>query len=80
MGYQGLQDAVNFFSSIKVLKFNQTSYDIYQNLRAQKIRIGTQDLRIASIALSINGIIVTRNQKDFVKVPNLKLEDWTIIA
>jgi len=47
-------------------------------LLKQKIRIGTQDLRIAAIALSLNGIVVTRNLKDFEKVPNLKILDWSI--
>ncbi|WP_366839181.1 hypothetical protein [Nostoc sp. LPT] len=44
----------------------------------QRIRIGTQDLRIAAITLSVNGILVTCNRKDFEKVTNLHLEDWTI--
>ncbi|WP_308189044.1 type II toxin-antitoxin system VapC family toxin [Nostoc mirabile] len=44
----------------------------------QRIRIGTQDLRITAITLSVNGTLVTRNRKDFEKVPNLRLEDWTI--
>ncbi|WP_265273477.1 hypothetical protein [Nostoc sp. KVJ3] len=44
----------------------------------QRIRIGTQDLRIAAITLSVNGILATHNRKYFEKVPNLRLEDWTI--
>jgi tRNA(fMet)-specific endonuclease VapC len=40
----------------------------------------TGDIRIAAIALSVNGIVVTRNHKDFAKVPNLKIEDWTIAS
>jgi hypothetical protein len=49
----------------------------YGMLRKQKIRIGTQDLRIASIVLAVNGTLVTRNQRDFAQVPELTLEDWT---
>lgn len=61
-----------------MLNFTEEAKDHFSNLINQKIRIGTQDLKIAAIALSVNGIIVTRNQKDFSKVPNLPLEDWTI--
>jgi tRNA(fMet)-specific endonuclease VapC len=60
------------------LKQHCDAGNIYAELVKQKIRVGTQDLRIAAITLSGNGILVTRNRKDFEKVPNLRLEDWTI--
>ena len=44
----------------------------------QKIRVGTQDLRIAAIALSLSSTVVTRNFRDFEKVPDLKIVDWSI--
>ncbi len=50
---------------------------IMNNLRQQKIRIGTLDLRIASIVLATDGILVTRNFRDFERVPNLKIENWS---
>lgn len=48
------------------------------DLKRQRIRIGARDLRISAIALSINGIVVTRNQRDFRQVSGLQLEDWTV--
>lgn len=36
------------------------------------------DARIASIALANQRILLTRDRRDFEKVPGLTLEDWTI--
>lgn len=47
-------------------------------MRAKRVRISTMDLRIASIALSHNLIVLTRNEVDFRKVPGLSIEDWTV--
>lgn len=76
--YAGLRTALDYFSSSNLLNFTPAAQTYYVELRRQKIRIGTQDLRIASIVLSVNGILVTRNRRDFSQVPNLMLEDWTI--
>ncbi|ETX07465.1 MAG: hypothetical protein ETSY2_11025 [Candidatus Entotheonella gemina] len=35
------------------------------------------DLRIASIALSRNMTVLSRNLVDFMRVPGLRVEDWT---
>lgn len=79
LAYKGLRDGVEYLNKLNWLDFNQLAHDFYKELIRQKVRIGTRDLRIAAITLSVNGILVTRNTKDFIKVPNLKLEDWTII-
>lgn len=60
------------------MEFSEDAGNIYAELVRKKIRVGTQDLRIAAITLSANGILVTRNRKDFEKVPNLHLEYWII--
>ncbi len=77
LAYARLQDTMSDFCSLNILSFNQEAYTRYAELRRQKIRIGTQDLKIASIVLSVNGILVTRNQRDFAQVPSLIFEDWT---
>ena len=42
-----------------------------------KLRIGMSDLKIAAIAISQNGTLISRNLNDFKKVPDLRIEDWT---
>lgn len=78
LAYKGLRDGVEYLNKLKLLDFDLPAYNCDKELVSQRIRIGTRDLRIAAITLSINGILVTRNTKDFAKVPNLQKEDWTI--
>ncbi len=80
MAYKGLRDGIEYLNKLRLLDFDQSAYNCYRELVNQRIRIGTRDLRIAAITLSIKGILVTRNNKDFSKIPNLQLEDWTIIT
>lgn len=50
---------------------------LFHNLLQQKLRIGTQDLRIAAVVLSLSATLITRNWNHFGQVSGLNLEDWT---
>ncbi|MBW4510285.1 MAG: type II toxin-antitoxin system VapC family toxin [Scytonematopsis contorta HA4267-MV1] len=76
--YSRLQATLNYFNTVNVLAFTQDAANCYGELLRQKPRVGTQDLRIGSIAIASNSILVTRNQKDFSRIPGLRFEDWTI--
>ncbi|GAA6614521.1 type II toxin-antitoxin system VapC family toxin [Scytonema sp. NUACC26] len=78
VAYNNLRRTLLYFCSVNLLDFDDAAYNCYQNLLQQKIRIGTQDLRIAAIAIANQMILVTRNQKDFSKVPDLALLNWTV--
>lgn len=78
VAYDNLRRTLTYFCNVNLLDFDNAAYNCYQSLRQQKIKIGTQDLRIASIAIVNQAILVTRNQQDFSQVPDLSLEDWTI--
>jgi len=76
--YTKLWDTLDDFKNLNILKFDQNALTIYTEFFRQRIRIGTQDLRIAAIVLANNAILVTRNNRDFSQVPDLVQEDWTI--
>jgi len=78
IAHRNLLMTQNYYCSMNLLEFDQAAYNCYQRLRQEKINSGTQDLRIAAIALANQAIVVTRNYKDFSKVPDLTIEDWTI--
>ena len=40
--------------------------------------IGTNDTAIAGHAISSNCVLVTNNTREFARVPNLSIEDWTL--
>ncbi len=64
-------------ASIPVVPFDLACEQKFQELRAQGIRVGSQDLRIASTALVNDLVLVTRNTRDFMKIPRLRVEDWS---
>ena len=59
-----------------VLEFDTEAATEYQRLKQSRIRIGTMDLKIAAIALTHKATVLTKNLKDFSRVPGLKIEDW----
>jgi tRNA(fMet)-specific endonuclease VapC len=79
--YTNLWQTIDFIQQFPVANFDQGADDCYLNLlemnvelRKKKLR---QDVRIASIALSLNATVVTRNRKDFSLVPGLSIVDWS---
>jgi tRNA(fMet)-specific endonuclease VapC len=78
IAHQNLLITQRYFCNMNLLDFHESACECFKKLRQQKINIGTQDLRIAAIALVNDAILVTQNYKDFIKVPDLKMEDWTV--
>lgn len=76
--YYWLQRTLHFFCRMPVLPFEEAAAAMFQQLTALKLRIGTQDLLIASITLANEMTLLTRNLRDFQRVPGLALEDWSV--
>lgn len=70
-----------FLSSISILEFNNSAAEEYGRIRAELEKkgtpIGPMDLLIAGHARSEKLILVTNNTREFLRVKNLEVEDWT---
>jgi tRNA(fMet)-specific endonuclease VapC len=77
IAYRDLQFSIEDLQALPILPFSELAKDRYRQLLQQKIRVGSHDLRIAAIVLSVDGILVTRNRRDFERVPGLQLDDWS---
>jgi tRNA(fMet)-specific endonuclease VapC len=64
-GYSMLSRLLDDYASAVVLPFCPAAAVEFDKLLSFRIRIGTMDLRIASIALARKLILVTRNTSDF---------------
>ena len=77
-GYSRLRASLRFYSNIAVWDYGSAAEAICNALTQAKVRVGTKDLRIASIALANDATLLTRNTIDFERVPNLRFVDWTV--
>jgi tRNA(fMet)-specific endonuclease VapC len=78
-GYSRLLDVLSNFAEAQVLPFDGAAAEAFDELRRQRVRIGTMDLRIAAIALAHDMTVLSRNLVDFGRVPGLRVEDWTAV-
>ncbi len=76
--YYWLSATFDYLSNFNILSYTAQAESYFQTFLERKIRIGTQDLKIAAIALSQNAVLVTRNLRHFEQISSLQLEDWSV--
>jgi len=75
--YKQLQQQLTNYCAIPILEFDQQAAQEFQRLRKVYRRLGTMDLKIASVALVNKAVLLTRNNADFGQIADLSIEDWT---
>ena len=76
--YQRLADTVALLSRFRVLSFTEPAIDRFDYMKGLKLGVKHMDLRIAAITLEHGGTLVSRNTKDFLTVPSLQIQDWSV--
>ncbi|HKI34037.1 MAG TPA: type II toxin-antitoxin system VapC family toxin [Gemmataceae bacterium] len=73
-----MAQAVESLASWTVLHYPRAAMRRHAGLKRLKLNVNANDLKIAAIALEFNAILVTHNQKDFIRIPGIRLDDWAV--
>ena len=77
---QNLMALTQFVAPLEILPYGDEAAQYYGELRThlekQGTPIGSLDMLIAAHALSIACTLVTNNEKEFIRIPNLKIDNW----
>ena len=74
--YERLLAMIDFFFRWKILQFDNRAATEFERLRKKRVRLGTMDLKIASIALVNNALLLSGNLRDFQLIDELRVENW----
>ena len=75
--YQQLNSLRLMYQKFAVWQYTEAADAIYSEWVKNGVRISSQDLRIAAIALTNGAVVLTANRRHFGKIPGLIIEDWT---
>jgi tRNA(fMet)-specific endonuclease VapC len=74
--YAKFQLGLETLLQLAILPFDADAAAIFHRLHSEFPRKGTMDLKIASICIAHEAMLLTRNLVDFRGLPNLLVENW----
>lgn len=75
-GYQELIKLFDFYQEFEIVPFDEPAARRFDMLRAQRLRLGTMDLKIAATTLVNDALLLSANHRDFKRVQGLRVENW----
>jgi tRNA(fMet)-specific endonuclease VapC len=74
--YELFEETFRDFRRLHILSHTPQAEALYQQWRQRGIRIATHDLRIAATCVAHAARLISRNRRDFERVPGLIVEFW----
>lgn len=74
--YELFEETFRDFRRLHILSHTPQAEALYQQWRQEGIRIATHDLRIAALCVAHAATLISRNRRDFERVPGLMVEFW----
>ena len=77
-GFAGghLLDCIVSLNKFTILPFDREAAGHFHRLQTLLPRLGSMDLKIAAICLAHDATVLTRNVRDFEKIPGLRVANW----
>lgn len=69
---------VDSWRAFALVPFSIAAIARFDSLLKSKLGVKRNDLRIAAIAIELGATVVTRNRRDFGRVPGLSIDDWSV--
>jgi tRNA(fMet)-specific endonuclease VapC len=76
--YAHLGEAVVRLGRWRILPYTESAIARVAHLKTLRLNVRLMHLRIAAIALENQAVIISRNRRDFGRVPGLSVEDWSV--
>lgn len=74
--YELFQETFSDTRRLQILAYSSQAESLYKQWKQQDIHVSTHDLRIAAICVAHNAKLITRNRRDFERIPGLAVEFW----
>lgn len=74
--YGRMKRSAEMFGQWDILEWDADALACFEDLRKKRLKMSTADMKIASIALAHDATLLTRNLRDYRKVPGLRVENW----
>lgn len=74
--YERLVRLLTVLCQWEVAPWTASAAGRFAALRKSRLRVGTQDPKIAAIALERDAVLLSANLGDFEQVPGLSVENW----
>jgi tRNA(fMet)-specific endonuclease VapC len=75
--YELFEQSFRALAAFRTLPYTVAADKLFQGFRKAKLRVGTNDLRIAAISIVHGATLATRNARDYARIPGLTLDVWS---
>lgn len=74
--YRRLSELFDYLAEWDIVPLSETAAVHFSEFRRQRLRLGSQDLKIAAIAKAEDALLLSANHRDFQKVSGVRVENW----